>query len=115
MEDATIKITVNDLFHIGSEKAILLSKTLIIDPLKFFKVILNALIILRFLGFSRAIYGGDVGHWLFSPATGKKPMHKFSEWDRPWHGSTVAMCLCIWAVGVKIVLYLVSGWTGADV
>ena len=46
MEDATIKIAVNDLSHIGPEKAILLGKTLIIDLFKFFKMIFNTLIVL---------------------------------------------------------------------
>jgi hypothetical protein len=114
MEDATIKIAVNNFSHIGAEKAVLPGKALIIDLFKSFEMILNTPVILRILWLSRMIYGRGVGHWLFSPATGKKPMQKFSEWDRPWHGSTLAMCLCIWAVGVKIVLSLVSGWKGAD-
>jgi hypothetical protein len=70
MEDAAIKIAVNDLFHIGSEKAILLSKTLIIDLLQCFKMILNALIILKILRLARAINKRNIGHWLFSPIRG---------------------------------------------
>jgi hypothetical protein len=46
MKDPTIKIAVNDLSHIGPEKAILLGKTLIIDLFKFFKMIFNTLIVL---------------------------------------------------------------------
>ncbi len=34
MQDTAIKIAVNDLFHIGPEKAILLCKPLIIDLFK---------------------------------------------------------------------------------
>jgi hypothetical protein len=114
VEDAAFKVAVNYLSYIGAEKAILPGKALVIDLFKSFEMILNTPVILRILWLSRMIYGRGVGHWLFSPATGKKPMQKFSEWDRPWHGSTLAMCLCIWAVGVKIVLSLVSGWKGAD-
>ena len=110
MEDATIKVAVNYLSYIGAEKAILFGKALIIDLFKFFKMILNALVVLGVLGFSRAIYGGDVGHWLISPATGQQPMQKFSEWDRPWHGSTLAFWFGIWPIAAKIVLFLVCGW-----
>jgi len=46
VEDATVKIAINDLSHIGPEKAILLGKTLIIDLFKRLKVVFNALIIL---------------------------------------------------------------------
>lgn len=49
VKDATVKITINDLSHIGSEIAVLLGKTLIIDPFKRFKMVFNALIILRIL------------------------------------------------------------------
>ena len=51
MEDATVKIAINDLSHIGSEKAILLGKALIVDLFQRFKVVFNALIILRVLWF----------------------------------------------------------------
>ena len=55
MEDATIQIAVNNLSHIRAEKAILLGKTLIIDLLKSLKMILNTLVVLGVLRFSRAI------------------------------------------------------------
>ena len=45
VKDTAIKIAVNDLSHIGSEKAILLGKTLIIDLLKRLEMVFNALII----------------------------------------------------------------------
>ncbi len=57
VQDTAIKIAVNDLSHIGPKKAILLSKTLIIDLLKCLKMILNTLVVLGVLRFSRAIYG----------------------------------------------------------
>jgi len=111
VQDATIEVAVNYLPHIRPKKTVLLGKALVIDLFKFFKVILNALIILRILGFSRAIYGGDVGHRLISPATGQQPMQKFSEWERPWHGSTLAFWFGIWPIAAKIVLFFVCGWT----
>ena len=46
MEDAAIKIAINDLSHIGPKKAILLGKALIIDLLQRLKVIFNTMIIL---------------------------------------------------------------------
>lgn len=64
VEDATIKVAVNYLSYIWAEKAIQTGKALIIDLFKFFKMILNTLIVLRVLRFSRAIYRRDVGHGL---------------------------------------------------
>jgi hypothetical protein len=46
VQDAAIKIAINNLFHIGPKKAILLGKALIIDLLQCLKMILNTLIIL---------------------------------------------------------------------
>jgi len=57
MEDAEIKISVNDLFHIGSEKAILLGKTVIVSLLKSFEMILNALVVRCALGIALSVYG----------------------------------------------------------
>ena len=51
MEDATVKIAINDLSHIGPEKAILLGKALILDLFQRFKIFFNALIIQRVLWF----------------------------------------------------------------
>ena len=65
MEDATVKIAINDLSHIGPEKAILLGKALIVDLFQRFKIVLNALIILRVLWFTWLISGRRVGHGLF--------------------------------------------------
>jgi hypothetical protein len=66
VEDAAIKIAVDHLFHISTEETVLGCKALVIDLLKFLKVILNALVILGILRFPRTIYGGDVGHVRFS-------------------------------------------------
>jgi len=55
MEDATVKIAINDLSHIGPEKAILLGKALIVDLFQGFKMIFNALVILRILRLARTI------------------------------------------------------------
>lgn len=65
VQDATIKIAVNNMFHIGPEKAILLGKALIVDLFQRFKAVLNALIILRVLWFARLVYRRHVGHGLF--------------------------------------------------
>ena len=59
MKDATVKITINDLSHIGPEKAILLGKVLIVDLFQRFKIVVNALVILRVL-WLRGWYMGDV-------------------------------------------------------
>ena len=71
MEDAAIEVTVNDRFDIRKKKAILFGKTVVVDLLKSLKMILNTLIILRFLWVARAIYRRDVGHDRFS--FGSKP------------------------------------------
>ncbi len=64
MEDSTVKITINDLSHIGSEKAILLGKVLIVDLFQRFKIVLNALVIQRCLWFAGLVYGRRVRHGL---------------------------------------------------
>jgi len=64
VEDAAFKIAVDHLFHISTEETVLGGKALVIDLLKFLKMILNALVIFGILRLSRAIYGGDVGHRL---------------------------------------------------
>ena len=46
MDDATVKIAISDLPHIGPEKAILLGKALIVDLFPRFKIVLKALVIL---------------------------------------------------------------------
>ena len=45
VQDAVIKITIDTLSHLRTEKTVLPDKQLIIDSLKFFKVILNTLIV----------------------------------------------------------------------
>ncbi len=45
MEDAAIKIATDDLFHISTEETVLGGKALVIDLLKFLKVILNTVVI----------------------------------------------------------------------
>jgi hypothetical protein len=66
IEDAAIEITVNDHFDIRTKKAILFGKTVVINLFKSLKMILNALIILRFRWLPRAIYRRDIGHERFS-------------------------------------------------
>ena len=65
VQDAAIEVTANDLPHIGPEKAILPGKALIVDLFQRFKVILNALIILRVMWFTWLINGRRVGHGPF--------------------------------------------------
>jgi hypothetical protein len=67
MEDATVKITINDLSDIGPKKAILLGKALIpaAAGVKRLEMVFNKLVILRILWFTRKIYGRGIGHgWL---------------------------------------------------
>ena len=67
VQDAAIKIAINDLSHIGPKKAILLCKALIPAAAGFqrLKVVLNALIILRVMWFTWLINGRRVGHGPF--------------------------------------------------
>jgi hypothetical protein len=51
VEDATIKIAVDHLFHISTEESVLGGKALVRDLLKFLKAILNALVRLGILRF----------------------------------------------------------------
>lgn len=46
MEDAAIEVSVNDPFDIRTKKAILFSKTVVVDVFQRFKVVFNALVIL---------------------------------------------------------------------
>jgi hypothetical protein len=65
VENAAVKISVDNLPHIRPEKAILLGKALIVILFQRFKIVLNALIILRVLWFTWLINGRRVGHGLF--------------------------------------------------
>ena len=65
VENAAVKISVDNLPHIRTEKAILLGKTLIVDLFQRFKIVFNALIILRVLWFTWLINGRRVGHGPF--------------------------------------------------
>lgn len=64
VEDAAIEVTVNDPFDIRTKKAILFGKTVVIDLLKFLKVILNASVILGILRFPRAVCERNIRHAL---------------------------------------------------
>jgi len=46
VQDSTIEITIDHLFHIGAEKAILFGKMIVINLLKSVKIIFNTLVIL---------------------------------------------------------------------
>jgi hypothetical protein len=51
MEDAAIEITINYLFNIRTKKTILFGKTVVVNLLELFKMVLNALVIWGALGF----------------------------------------------------------------
>jgi hypothetical protein len=55
VEDAAIQIAVDHLFHISAEETVLGGKALVIDLLKFLKMILNASVILGIPRFPRAV------------------------------------------------------------
>ncbi len=65
VENAAVKISADNLPHIGPEKAILLGKPLIIDLFKRLEMIFNTMIILRVLWFAGLVFGRRVGHGLF--------------------------------------------------
>jgi hypothetical protein len=67
VEDAAIKIAIDHRFHISTEEAVLDGDALFINLLKFLKVILNTMVILRILRFARAGWGRNVGHRLSCP------------------------------------------------
>ena len=65
VENATVQVPINDLFHVGPEKAILFYKPSIIDLFQLFKMIFNTPIILGILRFSGLVNRGYVGQGLF--------------------------------------------------
>ena len=66
MEDAAIEITVNYQFDIRTKKTIPFGKTVVINLFESFEMILNTLMIQRFLWLVRSIYRRNVGHDRFS-------------------------------------------------
>jgi len=66
IQDATIKVTINHLLHIGPEEAILPGKGFIIDLSRGFKMFFKTLIISRFLRFAGPINSRSTGHGLLS-------------------------------------------------
>ena len=65
MQDAAVQVSVNDLLYVVSYEPILLGKAIITDPLKFFKIVFNTLIILRILRLSWSVINSRcVGHVL---------------------------------------------------
>jgi len=66
VENAAIEVTVDDLFHIRTKKAILFGKAVVVNLFKSLKMILNTSIVLGFLWLSRAIYRRDIRHVRFS-------------------------------------------------
>ena len=72
VQDSAVKVSIDHFLDIRPEKTVLLRKTIIIDLLKRLKMVFNALVILRSLRFSRAVYRRDIGHWLISPGMGQQ-------------------------------------------
>ena len=62
MENAAVKIAMNDLSHIGPRKLILPGKPFVIDLLKRFKMIFNTLIILGRLRVARLVDRREIGY-----------------------------------------------------
>jgi len=56
MQDTAIKISINDLSYIGAKKSISFVKTVIVNLLKLFKMILNALVVRCVLGIALSVY-----------------------------------------------------------
>ena len=56
MEYAAIKVAIDNLSHIGPKKSILLGKTVIVNLLELFKMILNALVVRCVLGLALSVY-----------------------------------------------------------
>jgi hypothetical protein len=62
VQDTAVEIAVDHMPHRRTEKTVLFDKTVVIDLLQFFKMILNTLIILGLLRFSGLVNGGCSGH-----------------------------------------------------
>ncbi len=62
VEDAAIKIAIDHLLHISTEETVLGGKALVIDLLKFLKVILKASVIQGIFRFPRAVCGRNIRH-----------------------------------------------------
>jgi hypothetical protein len=66
-------IAVNDLPHVGPKKAILFGKAIIVNLFQRFKMVLNALVVLRFLGFAGLVNRESQGNFallsVHSPTT----------------------------------------------
>jgi len=60
VEDAAIKITIDDLLNISTQEAVLGREPLVIDLLEFLKVILNASVMQGILWFPRTVCGRNV-------------------------------------------------------
>jgi hypothetical protein len=64
MKDTAIKIALYNVFHIGTEKAILLCEPVIMNLLQCLEMIFNALIIFRKFRFAWSVDSRCVGHGL---------------------------------------------------
>ncbi len=62
MQDAAVQVAVNDLFDVGPEKTVFLCELIVIDLFQFFKIVLDTLVVLGFLGLSGLVNGGYAGH-----------------------------------------------------
>ena len=56
IKDTAIKVTIDHLSHIGPRKSILLDKTVLVNLLKLFKMVLNALVVRCALGIALLVY-----------------------------------------------------------
>jgi hypothetical protein len=78
VEDAAIQVAVDHVFHISAEKAVPRVETLVVDPLKFLKMILNASVILGILQATRAVNRRPVGHRMF-PSSKEVPDREYCK------------------------------------
>ena len=66
MQDAAVQVAVNDLFDVGPEKTVFLCELIVIDLFQIFKIVLDTLVALGFLGLSGLVNRGYLRHIPFS-------------------------------------------------
>ena len=59
-------ILVDDLFDVRTEKIVIFSELIVIDPFQVFKIVLDTLVVLGFPGLAEMVNRGYAGHLSFS-------------------------------------------------
>jgi hypothetical protein len=62
VEDAAVQIAVDDLFDVRPEETVFLCELAVIDLFQIFKIVLDTLVVLGFLGLSGLVNEGYPGH-----------------------------------------------------